>query len=102
MVSKAVALPKTDRTEFIKQAFYRAAAHLAAKVTITSSLQPDLKWHCIVAGERHKIDRAAQGQRTVFERIPTPKNFGATERGNVKVFQNGFAVGLVVIQAVQQ
>ena len=66
MLTKTIALSKTNRTELIERTFDSAAAHFASEVTVTSSFEPDLKWRRVVPGERHKINCAAKGQRSVF------------------------------------
>ena len=102
MVSKATALSKANRGKLIEETLYRAAAHLAMKVTKASALQSDLKRRCIVPGQRHEIDCPAQSQCAVFQCISAAKNFRMTERIHVKIFQNGFPICLIVAQAVEQ
>ncbi len=101
MLTKTVALSKANRTELIERALYCTAADFAPEVTVTSSFEPDLKWRRVVPRERYKIDCATKGQCTVSSCIRAAKNFCMTERGNIKIFQNGFAIPLVEVQAVE-
>ena len=48
MLTKSVALSKSNRTEPIERTFYSAAANLTTKVIVTSFFEPDLKWRGVV------------------------------------------------------
>src|SRR5262249_20146442 len=102
MLAKTVALSKTNRTELIERPFHCAAAHVAPKEAMPSPFKPDLEWSRIIPSKRHEIDCPTKCQRAVFKCIGTPKDFRVTECGNIKIFQNRFAISLVEVQAVEQ
>jgi len=65
MLTKTIALSKTNRTELVESALYCAATDLAPEVTVTSSFEPNLKWRGVIPRERYKVDCATKGQRTI-------------------------------------
>src|SRR5262249_33606588 len=61
-----------------------------------------LKWRRCVPRKRHDVDRPAKREGAIFKCIGAAKDFRVTERGNIKILKNGFAISLVKGQAVEQ
>src|ERR1700724_3195393 len=94
--AKTVAIAAADGCKFIQRTFNRPAARLNADIGVAPRFDSGLQRSRIVAGQRHEIDRAAESQRPVFKRVRASKNFGMAERAHIEVFQDGFAVALIV------
>jgi hypothetical protein len=98
MLPKALARSEPNRAKFIALPFNRAAGHVAAERSRNFPLRADLEWRRIVSGKRHEIDCSAKGQSTVIECIGAPKDLCMTERSDIKIPENAFAVPLVEVQ----